>query len=262
MAPEQLEGRAADVRSDLFALGGVLYEMATGSRPFTGESQALLIASIMTGKPEPLSARRPPLPARLRSLIGRCLRKDPERRWQSARDIALELEEISDEADTIAHDAGHQRTSISRRTLAVSVLSALAFGVLAGALFLRAASSASSDPADGVSRSSTWTVSSLDLGHESRYIRLSQDGRRLASTDPEGRLVLRELDSALTVPVPDLVAPLVLDFSPDGESIFFGNVDTGVHELALESRVVSDLLPGALHGLSRLGRILLLVRHG
>jgi len=97
MSPEQLEGREADVRSDLWALGCVLYECATGVRAFAGESQASLIAAIMTGEPRPISQLRPMLPSGLDRVVRQCLRKDPDARLQSARDLAFALDWIAAE---------------------------------------------------------------------------------------------------------------------------------------------------------------------
>jgi TolB-like protein/Tfp pilus assembly protein PilF len=90
MSPEQLEGREADARSDIFALGVVLYEMATGRRPFQADNQAALTAAILTETPAPVSTvcTAPPL---LDRAISRCLEKNPEARWQSARDLASAL---------------------------------------------------------------------------------------------------------------------------------------------------------------------------
>jgi eukaryotic-like serine/threonine-protein kinase len=92
MAPEQLEGKEADVRSDLWALGCVLYEMATGARAFAGESQASAIAAIMTVEPQTMAELRPLTPPALEHIVVRCLAKDPGQRWQSARDVAHELD--------------------------------------------------------------------------------------------------------------------------------------------------------------------------
>jgi len=91
MAPEQLEGRDADARADIFAFGAVLYEMATGSKAFTGDTQASLISSIMTQEPAPISHVQPLAPAALDRIVKTCLAKDREERWQNAWDVGLEL---------------------------------------------------------------------------------------------------------------------------------------------------------------------------
>jgi len=108
MAPEQLQGKDADARSDLFALGAVLYEMATGRKAFTGDNQATLIAAIMTSEPQPISTIAPGgniTPPSLTRLIKRCLAKDPENRWQNARDLMLELKSVSDREEVAAAPA-------------------------------------------------------------------------------------------------------------------------------------------------------------
>src|SRR3974390_3319386 len=93
MSPEQVEGKEADERSDIFSFGGLLYEMITGQRPFTGDTQAAILASLMKDKPLPMNQRQPASPRALERLVRKCLEKKPEDRWQSARDLkpALEL---------------------------------------------------------------------------------------------------------------------------------------------------------------------------
>src|SRR5262245_60991635 len=86
MAPEQLAGREADSRTDLFAFGAVLYEMATGQRAFAGTTAATVIGEILHTDPPPVSARQPLAPAGLDRLVARCLAKNPDDRWQTARD--------------------------------------------------------------------------------------------------------------------------------------------------------------------------------
>lgn len=92
MAPEQVEGQEADARTDIFAFGATVYEMATGKKAFEGRSQASLIAAILDHHPPPIAAIQPLTPPELDHVVTRCLAKDPERRWQTARDVAAELE--------------------------------------------------------------------------------------------------------------------------------------------------------------------------
>ncbi len=95
MAPEQLEGKEADARSDIFAFGAVMYQMITGQRPFDGQSQASLIAAIIERTPPNVSSVMPMIPPGIDRLVKKCLAKDPDDRWQSARDLADELRWIS-----------------------------------------------------------------------------------------------------------------------------------------------------------------------
>ena len=96
MAPEQLEGQPADARTDIFALGAVLYEATTGKRAFEGKSRASLIASILDHEPAPISAIRPMSPPSLDRVVHACLRKDPADRIQTAHDLMLDLGWIRD----------------------------------------------------------------------------------------------------------------------------------------------------------------------
>ncbi len=96
MAPEQLEGRETDARTDIFAFGSVLYEMATGKKAFTGKSQASLISAILSVDPVPISTVQPMTPPALDRVVKTCLAKDPEDRWQTARDALLELRWIAE----------------------------------------------------------------------------------------------------------------------------------------------------------------------
>jgi Tol biopolymer transport system component len=96
MAPEQLEGKEADARTDIFALGSVLYEMVAGKKAFSGKSQATLIGAILHSEPVPVSALEPTCPPALDRLVTTCLAKDPEERWQSAADVKRELRWIAE----------------------------------------------------------------------------------------------------------------------------------------------------------------------
>ena len=96
MAPEQLEGKEADPRSDLFAFGCVLYEMAAGRRPFDGKTQASVVASILASDPPPISSQQPLTPPAFERVVKTCIAKDPEERWQTAHDVKLQLKWIAE----------------------------------------------------------------------------------------------------------------------------------------------------------------------
>jgi eukaryotic-like serine/threonine-protein kinase len=96
MAPEQVEGKEADSRSDIFALGAVLYEMATGRRAFSGKSHASIVAAILASEPQPISSVQPMSPPALDRVVQGCLSKDPDERWQTAHDVKLQLQWIAE----------------------------------------------------------------------------------------------------------------------------------------------------------------------
>jgi serine/threonine protein kinase len=96
MAPEQVEGREADVRSDIFALGAVLYEMVTGKRAFEGKTTASTIAAILAADPPPISSVQPLSPSALETTVKSCLAKDPDERLQTVHDVKLQLRWIQE----------------------------------------------------------------------------------------------------------------------------------------------------------------------
>jgi Tol biopolymer transport system component/predicted Ser/Thr protein kinase len=131
MSPEQIEGKEADTRSDIFSFGAMLYEMLTQQRAFDG-SQGHLLAEILTADPPPPSTLQPLCPPELDHLVARCLAKDPEQRWQSARDMLLELKWAVERPGGIRSRAPH-----SRRPLAWAVGAALVTGLAVAALLSR-----------------------------------------------------------------------------------------------------------------------------
>ena len=131
MSPEQAEGKAIDNRSDIFSLGVVLYEMATGKRPFEGDTPISTISSILKDQPKSVSDLRPANPRELGRIISHCLEKNPERRFQTAKDVRNELEELRREvnsgeladvsaADIAASERGRGSTRHSSRSLAIA----------------------------------------------------------------------------------------------------------------------------------------------
>ncbi|HEU4928664.1 MAG TPA: serine/threonine-protein kinase, partial [Candidatus Krumholzibacteria bacterium] len=142
MAPEQLEGKEADARSDLWALGCVIYEMATGKRAFEGKSQASLISSIMTAQPTPISQISSMAPPALDRLVQACLAKDPADRIQSAHDIRLQLQWVVDGGSQagVPRVVAKKRRSRERLAWILTVALALVTGVLARDLAKRDAS--------------------------------------------------------------------------------------------------------------------------
>ncbi|HZI66856.1 MAG TPA: serine/threonine-protein kinase, partial [Thermoanaerobaculia bacterium] len=138
MAPEQLEGRDADARSDIFSFGAVLYEMATGKKPFLGKSQASLIAAILDATPPPVSSISPMTPPALDRVVKTCLEKDPDDRFQTAHDARLQLEWIAEGGS----QAGLPTPVVARRKsrerlgwIAAAVLALAAAGL--GVAYLR-----------------------------------------------------------------------------------------------------------------------------
>ena len=175
MAPEQLEGKEADARTDIFAFGTLLYEMLTGRRAFDAASQASLIAAIMSSDPPPISSLQPLTPPALDYIVRMCLMKDPDRRWQSAQDVKLQLQSIATgglpETLSSATPRGRLREHLWMAAAAVSLL-------VAGLAWLLRAPSAT--PASvtrfQVLAPENTIFASLIAGGS---IRLSPDGHRL-----------------------------------------------------------------------------------
>jgi serine/threonine protein kinase len=130
ISPEQVEGKEADTRSDIFSLGAVLYEMITGKRAFEGKTTASTIAAILAAEPKPLSTVQPLSPPALQRVVAACLAKDPDERRQTAHDVKLQLQWIADsksrpETSAAAHKGARKRSWIAAAIAFVALLTGL-----------------------------------------------------------------------------------------------------------------------------------------
>ena len=214
MAPEQLEGEEADARTDIFAFGTTVYEMVTGKKAFAGKSQASLIGAIMTSAPPPLTSLQPLSPETLDRVVTTCLAKDPEERWQSARDLQRELRWIGEAGPQVSpptpppaapQSAGGQALPWVAGIVIGSLITGLAVWSLmrpAAPLVSRFTVSAPADPA-GFADS------------------ISPDGRTIAFASNflagEDQVYVRRLDELEAVPLRGAEGTTPFGFSPDGE---------------------------------------------
>ena len=138
MSPEQAEGKHIDTRSDIFSFGSMLYEMLTGQRAFRGDTRASTIASILREDPKPISQVAEGLPREAERIVRRCLRKDPEHRFQHMADLRVALEELKEESDSGALEtAGGVKPKPRRRFVwALGVVAALVIAAV-GVWFVR-----------------------------------------------------------------------------------------------------------------------------
>jgi eukaryotic-like serine/threonine-protein kinase len=220
MAPEQLEGKEADRRSDIFAFGAVLYEMATGRKAFSGASQASLISAIMQNDPPPLSSVQPMSPPALDRVLKKCLAKDPEDRWQNAADLGSELKWIGESGSQVGVSAPVVARRRNRERLAWGMTAVAALVALAAVL----AAVRYANRATALSRPMR---SSIVLPEKTalRGLAISPDGRTLVvvARDSSGKnlLWIRSLDSLAVQPLAGTENPSFPFWSPDSRSIGF-----------------------------------------
>ena len=198
MAPEQLEGKEADARTDIFAFGTVVYEMATGKKAFEGKSQASLIAKILETEPPAISSLQPMTPPALDRVVKKCLAKDPDKRWQDAGDLCDELKWITDGASHGASPlaATEDRGQLRRRWAVFSGLACLIVAVVTGL--------------------ATWNL-------RPTASRSSHSVTRLAVAVPPEE----QLDFAL--------AGSAIALSPDGTELVYGATRSGTQQLYVRS---------------------------
>ncbi len=217
MAPEQIEARQVDARTDIFAFGCVLYELLTGQRAFDGKTASSVMAAVLATEPKPIEQLLPLTPPALDRIVSRCLAKDPEDRWQSARDVAAELTWVSKGGSSVGLPpiiSGRRRVreGLAWGAFAVAALSALGF---AAAWTARA-------PAPGaVIRFPLITPAGVQ--NPSPPV-VSPDGRTIAfaaESDGGSMIWIRPLDALEARPVPGTEGVYRPFWSPDSRSLAF-----------------------------------------
>lgn len=226
MAPEQLEGREADTRTDIWALGALLYEMATGRRPFSGESAASIIGAILKDTPAPLAARQPLTPLAFEHVVARCLEKDPDERWQSVRDVQRELAWSASARHDERHDglasgvlgAAHSATpGLVRLPWTLGAIASIAAAVLAipATRHLREAPAILPETRLEVGTPTTNDRTSFALSPDGRQIVFVAEG------DGAPRLWLRPLERTAAQPLAGTEGATSPFWSPDSRSVGF-----------------------------------------
>jgi serine/threonine protein kinase len=240
MAPEQLEAKDADARTDIFAFGAVLYEMATGKKAFEGRSRASLIAAILEHEPTQISSLMPTSPAALDWVVRRCLGKDPEDRVQTARDLKSELQWLAKQAPAPLTPSAASKSEESKWRIWAAVGVALVVAAVVTGYWLHS----SHDPPP-------WKMTRLtnDTGL-SDFAALSPDGKLVAyasdrSLDGEPELYIKQVAGGQPIRLTsDGAGNTTPDFSPDGGRIVFrSNRDGGgIYEIPAfggEARLVA-----------------------
>src|SRR6516164_3482730 len=221
MSPEQLDGQDADMRSDIFSLGVVLYEMLTGRRAFEGKSQLSVASAILEKEPAPISSIKPMTPPALDHVIRRCLAKELEKRWQTACDLSGELRWIAEGSQAgvpaVAGPRGKAREATAWAAAAILALAAIALAI---GFVLR-----TPKPAAVIHLSADIGADAhLDMRFGSSAI-LSPDGSKMAfvatGSDSKRRIYVRSLNQKQANPLSGTENAQIPFFSPEGEWLAF-----------------------------------------
>ena len=238
MSPEQVQGLAADHRTDVFAFGCMLYEAATGRRPFSGDTVVDVMHRILREEPRPIEEIAPEVPAALRRLVRRCLAKDPDRRLQSMRDVALQLSDLVEEYDYLSPSSASGAGSgprpamptaeDRRRERFVAPLIVLALVAATGLVWWIGSRDGSEDAEPSTpGPAASMTLRSLTTSADVARVAISPDGAYLALarwTDTGTGLWITHVATGSSV---EVVAPRDdldfrgVTFTPDGNYLVF-----------------------------------------
>jgi Tol biopolymer transport system component len=225
MAPEQLEGKEVDARTDIFAFGAVVYEMATGKKCFEGKSQASLIGAILKDDPPPISSLQPMTPPALDRIVKKCLAKEPDERWHAAKDLCDELKWIAEAGSQVTLAPTAAIKGVRAHGWRGLILSVGAFLLVAVASLVTWNLRPSPSP-----QPVTRTVINLPVGQQlpgldsGPAVALSPDGTHLAYVARQGvtqQLYLRPMDSLEARPVVGTEGAIGPFFSPNGQWVGF-----------------------------------------
>ncbi|MDA2933700.1 serine/threonine-protein kinase, partial [Acidobacteria bacterium AH-259-D05] len=224
MAPEQLEGKDTDSRTDIFAFGAVVYEMATGRKAFEGKSQASLIAAIMGQEPRPMSELQPMTPQLLDEVVKKCLAKEPNERWQTASDLMTGLRWVTEVGAQAGLSPSVAAPPLWRRAIPWSIM-VLAVAVVAGAIW-----SLTQPVSRPITRFLITPGPTAPLANiSSNDLAISPDGSSTVYLSASGagrQLYLRRRDEITAMPIPGTEGSFGdMFFSPDGRSVAFFTID-------------------------------------
>jgi serine/threonine protein kinase len=224
MSPEQIGGKEADARSDIFAFGAVLYEMAAGKRPFEGKSQISLASSILEKDPDPISSRQPQTPPAFEHVVNTCLQKSPDDRFQTAHDIKLELQWIASgksSPGSVPAASAAPAPKSNHLLWILGVAAALALGGIAGFVFHPTPQQPSIRALINPPEKTTLNLSGDGAGPPI----LSPDGSMIAfaATGPENKVSLwvRSVNSLEERQLPETDDASFPFWSPDSRSLAF-----------------------------------------